>query len=419
MAKNQIRREKGVEKRQKAIRVKMDPKDGRNLGKRRVRNPKSLRRPIAFKRTHVQSKSALTQKKATPPVTMQKVSGNFAKTPATKMAAGITSLGPTLQDASKKQVKEESKGLPDFKIDVLGEKDLAQAQDVKLAKPFPIRSSSEDPKKPGESSDKAQKSTMDSAKKQIETQGQEATKTAQVDIKPVQMDAKKELDKQLDGKLDIQTPVPKEVQEFANQDIPKEAAPGIDKELQPKLNKTMGTMQKDIQEGEKKPQVIQSSQSYLVNESTPLFYTKLILLSLIIIGAGIFLSTLGSQMALPVQQGGFGLQASFIGTLFLALSTSLPELVIACSCLRYGSADMAVGNIIGSNSFNLLILCLGDLLLKEELLLNHASSNHLLSFSFIAILSLFGLIILRYPRTIRIGSFLILLSYLFVVLIQS
>ena len=174
-----------------------------------------------------------------------------------------------------------------------------------------------------------------------------------------------------------------------------------------------------IQDEEKEPQVIQSSQSNIVNDSTPLFYTKLILLSLIIIGTGIFLSTLGSQMALPMQQGGFGLQASFIGTLFLALSTSLPELVIAFSCLRYGLADMAVGNIIGSNLFNLLILCLGDLLLKENLLLNHVSSNHQLSFSFIAILSLFGLLILRYPKTIRIGSFIILISYLFTMLIQS
>ena len=173
-----------------------------------------------------------------------------------------------------------------------------------------------------------------------------------------------------------------------------------------------------IQDEDKEPQVIQSSQSNIVNESTFLFYTKLILLSLIIIMAGIFLSTLGSQMALPVQQGGLGLQASFIGTLFLALSTSLPELVIACSCIRYGLADMAVGNIIGSNLFNLLILCIGDLLLKDDLLLNHVSSNHQLSFIFITILSLFGLLIIRYPKSIRIGSFLILISYIFAMLIQ-
>ena len=170
---------------------------------------------------------------------------------------------------------------------------------------------------------------------------------------------------------------------------------------------------------EEEPQVIQSYKSNIVNDSTPLFYTKLTILSLMIIGAGIFLSTIGSQMALPVQQGGFGLQASFVGTLFLALSTSLPELVIAFACLRYGLADMAVGNIIGSNLFNLLIFCLGDILLKDNLLLNYASSNHQLSFGFIALLSLFGLLILRYPKRIRIGSFLILICYLFVMLIQS
>ena len=178
-------------------------------------------------------------------------------------------------------------------------------------------------------------------------------------------------------------------------------------------------LKKNALQEDKEPQVIQSSQTKMANESTPQFYTKLILLSVIIIGAGIFLSTLGSQMVIPVQQGGFGLQASFIGTLFLALSTSLPELVIVCSCLRYSLADMAVGNIIGSNLFNLLIFCLGDILLKDNLLLNYASSNHQLSFGFIALLSLFGLLILRYPKRIRIGSFLILICYLFAMLIQS
>lgn len=171
------------------------------------------------------------------------------------------------------------------------------------------------------------------------------------------------------------------------------------------------------QAGRKEPQVIQSKKSNLVDQSAPLFYTMLTVLSLIIIAAGMFLSSIGGQMALPIDQGGFGLQASFIGTLFLALSTSLPELVIVCSCLRYGLADMAVGNIIGSNLFNLLILCIGDLLLKNDLLLKHTSSDHQVSFGFIAILSLFGLLFLRYPKSIRIGSLLIIISYAFAILI--
>ena len=45
-----------------------------------------------------------------------------------------------------------------------------------------------------------------------------------------------------------------------------------------------------------------------------------------------------------------------IGLTIVALGTSLPEFVVSfISCLR-GSGDMSVGNIIGSNTFNALVI---------------------------------------------------------------
>ncbi len=111
------------------------------------------------------------------------------------------------------------------------------------------------------------------------------------------------------------------------------------------------------------------------------------LCGLIILG-GISLSMLGSRMALPAEQGGFGLEASLIGTVFLAISTSLPELVISFASVRLGFLDMAVGNVLGSNMFNLLIIFAADLALRGRNLLAYASSKNWTSVGLIVLLTL-------------------------------
>ncbi len=51
-----------------------------------------------------------------------------------------------------------------------------------------------------------------------------------------------------------------------------------------------------------------------------------------------------------------GLGKTFVGTTLVALCTSLPELVATLTAVRIGSADLALGNIFGSNTFNMLLL---------------------------------------------------------------
>lgn len=118
------------------------------------------------------------------------------------------------------------------------------------------------------------------------------------------------------------------------------------------------------------------------------FYSALGGLCLMIIGGGIVLSILGSRMALPAEQGGFGLEASLIGTIFLAISTSLPELVISFASVRMGFLDMAVGNVLGSNLFNLLIIFVADVALRGGSLLSHASFKNWASVGLILLLTL-------------------------------
>ncbi len=51
-----------------------------------------------------------------------------------------------------------------------------------------------------------------------------------------------------------------------------------------------------------------------------------------------------------------GLGRTFVGTTLVALSTSLPEFVASLAAIRMKAFDLAIGNVFGSNSFNMLLM---------------------------------------------------------------
>ena len=52
----------------------------------------------------------------------------------------------------------------------------------------------------------------------------------------------------------------------------------------------------------------------------------------------------------------FGMSERFIGLTIVAFGTSLPELVTSVVAARKGENDLAVGNVVGSNIFNILLI---------------------------------------------------------------
>ena len=52
----------------------------------------------------------------------------------------------------------------------------------------------------------------------------------------------------------------------------------------------------------------------------------------------------------------FGMSERFIGLTIVALGTSLPELFTSVIAAKKGKADIAIGNIVGSNIFNILFV---------------------------------------------------------------
>ena len=74
---------------------------------------------------------------------------------------------------------------------------------------------------------------------------------------------------------------------------------------------------------------------------------------------GLALIILGSNVTVDAATAiakAFGVSERFIGLTIVALGTSLPELFTSVSAARKHNADIAIGNIVGSNIFNILFV---------------------------------------------------------------
>jgi cation:H+ antiporter len=130
--------------------------------------------------------------------------------------------------------------------------------------------------------------------------------------------------------------------------------------------------------------------------------------------AGSWLPFIGQEIAEIM-----GWRTTFVGTLFIAGATSLPELVVTISALRLGAVDMAIGNLLGSNLFDVLILAFDDIAYLKGPLLSTVSPAHAVTaFAAVIMSGIFIVALLYRPETRFRGtigwvSLSLLLVYLF------
>jgi cation:H+ antiporter len=74
-----------------------------------------------------------------------------------------------------------------------------------------------------------------------------------------------------------------------------------------------------------------------------------------------------------------GIDQSFIGSILVAAATSLPELVATISAIRIGAYNMAVGNVFGSNIFNMTVIFFADVFYRQGVLLQDVRIVHILT----------------------------------------
>lgn len=106
-------------------------------------------------------------------------------------------------------------------------------------------------------------------------------------------------------------------------------------------------------------------------------FTKFLVSAAVIVVAGVFLTRYSDRIAEVTKLGRL-----LVGSVFLATATSLPELFVDLSAVRANMPNLAIGDLLGSSLFNLLILAIADLVHKGgNILFSRVSAQHALAAS--------------------------------------
>ncbi len=95
----------------------------------------------------------------------------------------------------------------------------------------------------------------------------------------------------------------------------------------------------------------------------------------VVVAAAVWLAMTGDDLAHAM-----GWEASFMGTQFLAISTSLPEIATSYAALRLNAPDLAITNVLGSNVFNMgFVLFVDDIVYSQGVVWSNVSQIHILT----------------------------------------
>jgi cation:H+ antiporter len=111
------------------------------------------------------------------------------------------------------------------------------------------------------------------------------------------------------------------------------------------------------------------------------------LAAVVVVAAALWLPRVGEELA---RETGWG--DAFVGSLFIAITTSLPEVAVSLAAVRIGALDLGIANILGSNLFNLLILGLDDVFYRQGPLLADAAASHSVALAAIVMMNALFLI---------------------------
>ena len=124
--------------------------------------------------------------------------------------------------------------------------------------------------------------------------------------------------------------------------------------------------------------------------------------ALVVLLAGSWLPQVADALAQTL-----GVSRSFVGTVLMAVVTTLPEMAVTLGALRLGALDMAIGNLLGSNLFNVVILAVDDAFYVRGPLLAEAAAVHAgtaVTALVMTGLVIIGLVMRPQGRTLRVIS---------------
>ena len=145
---------------------------------------------------------------------------------------------------------------------------------------------------------------------------------------------------------------------------------------------------------------VSDSPAQYKEDSVKVIWLKFSLAAAIVVGVGIWVAFIGEDIAELT-----GWETSFVGSMFLAISTSMPELVICIAALRLGAIDIAVADVLGANMINMAKIILIDPFWTQGSLLSSVSSNHLITAVTVIAMSFVVIIGLKFRQRRKIFIF--------------
>ena len=136
------------------------------------------------------------------------------------------------------------------------------------------------------------------------------------------------------------------------------------------------------------------------DDSLRIIWVKFSVAAAVVVGVGIWVAFIGEDIAELT-----GWDTSFVGSMFLAISTSMPELVICIAALRIGAIDIAVADVLGANMINMAKIFLIDPFWTEGSLLSSVSSSHLITAATVIAMSLVIITGLKFRQRRKIFVF--------------
>ncbi len=109
---------------------------------------------------------------------------------------------------------------------------------------------------------------------------------------------------------------------------------------------------------------------------------KFLLFMVVLVGAGFAIKESGVHLAQS-----WGISHSLLGALLTATITSLPELITTFAAVRRGALTLAVGGIVGGNTFDVLFLAFSDITYTEGSIYHAMSATHISYISLIILMT--------------------------------
>lgn len=131
----------------------------------------------------------------------------------------------------------------------------------------------------------------------------------------------------------------------------------------------------------------------------------------VVVVAAIKLAEYGDAISVRTRLGGM-----FIGTLLMAGATSLPELLTMVNSLSQSVPNLAVGNVFGSNMFNMFLLAVLDAVFWQARILRRVATKHALTASLAVFVAAMAIFFILADIDVRIGwvgldSLLLIVTY--------